>query len=112
MRDSVLKFLSSVVLFICVVSLIFSFAISGFPEIFRFVLWVCTIGMCGIKFLVVMALEPDSLWEIIKKFVYIFVSILMLFSLGNTILLWCCGIILLADTVWECRRFVWHLRNS
>lgn len=112
MKDSVLKLLSSVVLFICVVSLIFSFSIYGALDAVRFVLWASTIGMCGIKFLVVMALEPDSLWEIIKKFVYIFVLVLMLFSFGNMALLWCCGIVLLFDTVWECRRFVWHLRNS
>lgn len=99
------KFFSSIVLclFICLATFV--------RELFL-PLGICTIIMCLIKFLIVTILEPDTLWEIIKKFIYILVLIIVAIGLGrnNTYCLIVCSIIIILDTICESARFIRYLK--
>lgn len=108
MRDRMLKFLSSIVLFLCVVVLIFSNVIYGASTFVQNCFALCSICICLFKFLIVMILEPDSIWEIIKKFVYILILIIIVFGVifkSRYCFIASC-ILVIADTLVEIRRFV------
>lgn len=109
----VLKFISSIILTILVIMLItFSLAFT-IPFVFIGLLVMFCFITCIIKFLIVMVTEPDSLWEIIKKFLYLFLAVFVLFTLFATskVLLIIIGIVAICDMFLETKRFYKGLKN-
>ena len=114
MKNSILKFSSSVILLVLDVLLLLSINMINFPIVFQNITAFGLLGMCIIKFLIVMILEPDSLWEIIKKFIYIL--ILILIALGvfipNLYLIIIGSFILVLDTLVEFNRFHRNIKKN
>ena len=114
MKNSILKFLSSVILLALDILLLFSINIINFPIIFQNITIFGLLGMCIIKFLIVMILEPDSLWEIIKKFIYILIFILLVLGvfIPNIYIIVIGSFILVLDTLIEFNRFQNNVRKN
>ena len=70
MKDSILKFVSSIVLaLLVVVSIICNLTDVATINI-QNTAQICILATCIAKFLIVTILEPDTIWEIIKKFIF------------------------------------------
>ncbi len=107
MKNNLLKLCSSILLLVSIFiathvkSLFLSFGI-------------VTCILCFIKFLIVMILEPDNLFEIIKKFIYLFVMIAIILGMifSNKICFIILEIIILIDTLLEILRFIKNSKNA
>lgn len=99
LRNSLIKFVTSLLLFV-------GMLIYYFNPSLKFVA-VVIIGLCVVKFFVVMILEPDSIWEIIKKFFYIIIGVLFVFGLiyNNVYCERIAEVLIAVDTVIETHRF-------
>lgn len=73
LKNKLIKFITSLLLFFFMVAYYFNPSVK--------VLSVVIIALCLLKFIVVTILEPDSIWEIIKKFIYIVIGLLLVFGL-------------------------------
>ena len=73
LKNKLIKFITSLLLFFCMIAYYFNPSIK--------ILSIVVIGLCVVKFVVVTILEPDSIWEIIKKFIYIVIGLLFVFGL-------------------------------
>ena len=73
LKNKLIKFITSLLLFFFMVAYYFNPSVK--------ILSVVVIGLCMVKFIVVTILEPDSIWEIIKKFIYIVIGLLFVFGL-------------------------------
>lgn len=69
LKNKLIKFITSLLLFFFMVAYYFNPSVK--------VLSVVIIALCLLKFIVVTILEPDSIWEIIKKFIYIVIGLLL-----------------------------------
>ena len=63
LRNSLIKFITAVLFFA-------SMVVFYINPVFEFVLYIM-ICLAIVRFFVTMILEPDSIWEIIKKFIYV-----------------------------------------
>ncbi len=99
LRNSLIKFITSVLFFI-------SMVVFYTNPAFKFALYIM-IGLAVVRFFATMILEPDSIWEIIKKFIYVVIVILLgcYIAFNNMILLWIVDIVIAIDTIIETRRF-------
>lgn len=104
MKNSLIKFITSLLLF-------FGMLLYYFNPFLRFVA-VVVIALCVVKFFVVMILEPDSIWEIIKKFFYIIIGVLFVFGLvyDNVYCERIAEVWIAIDTVIEVHRFKKNVR--
>ncbi len=104
LKDMLIKFISSILLFIVVV---FSVFYNSVPALVYFM-----IALCVCKFFIVMILEPDSIWEIIKKFIYLIISVILAFALiyKNKYGIIFSEVIIVLDTIIETRRFKKNLK--
>ena len=73
LKNKLIKFITSLLLFFFMVAYYFNPSVK--------VLSVVIIALCLLKFIAVTILEPDSIWEIIKKFIYIVIGLLFVFGL-------------------------------
>ena len=73
LKNKLIKFITSLLLFFFMVAYYFNPSVK--------ILSVVVIGLCMVKFIVVTILEPDSIWETIKKFIYIVIRLLFVFGL-------------------------------
>ena len=73
LRNSLIKFITAVLFFA-------SMVVFYINPVFKFVLYIM-ICLAIVRFFVTMILEPDSIWEIIKKFIYIVIGLLFVFGL-------------------------------
>ena len=99
LRNSLIKFITAVLFFV-------SMVVFYINPAFKFVLYIM-ICLASARFFVTMILEPDSIWEIIKKFIYVLIVILLgcYIAFNNMILLWIVNIVIVIDTIIETRRF-------
>lgn len=69
---------------------------------------IITIIICIIKFLIVTILEPDSIWEIIKKFLYLFIALFLGIGIriNNINFNKCIVLVVIIDSLYEFWRFV------
>lgn len=73
LKNKLIKFITSLLLFFFMAAYYFNPSVK--------VLSVVIIALCLLKFIAVTILEPDSIWEIIKKFIYIVIGLLFIFGL-------------------------------
>lgn len=106
LKNSLIKFVTAVLFFI---NMVICYINPGLKIAVYFM-----IGLAIIRFLVSMILEPDSIWEIIKKFIYVFAAILLgcYIAFNNVILIWIVDVIIVIDTVIETRRFTKAIKNK
>lgn len=106
LRNSLIKFITAVLFFVSMVAFYVNPA-------FKFVLYIM-ICLAIVRFFVTMILEPDSIWEIIKKFIYVLIVILLgcYIAFNNMILLWIVNIVIVIDTIIETRRFTKVIKNK
>lgn len=98
LKNKLIKFITSLLLFLSMVM----YYINYCEKMFGIVI----VTLCAIKFIVVTILEPDSIWEIIKKFFYIIIGILFIFVLINNNI-YCeriAEMLIMIDTVIETHR--------
>lgn len=98
LKNKLIKFITSLLLFFCMVAYYFNSSART--------LAIVIIALCMLKFVVVTILEPDSIWEIIKKFIYIVIGILFIFVLiyNNIYCERIAEILIVVDTVIETHR--------
>ena len=98
LKNKLIKFITSLLLFFCMVAYYFNPSMR--------ILSIALIILCAVKFIVVTILEPDSIWEIIKKFIYIVIELLFVFGLiyNNIYCERIADILILIDTVIETHR--------
>lgn len=103
MKDLLLKLISSCILAIlsCLIIIESNIAMQ---------IVIIAIVVCIVKFLIVTILEPDSIWEIIKKFIYLFIALFLGIGIGidSINFIKCLTLILIIDSLFEFWRF---LRN-
>ena len=106
LRNSLIKFITAVLFFA-------SMVVFYINPAFKFVLYIM-ICLAIARFCVTMILEPDSIWEIIKKFIYVLIVILLgcYIAFNNMILLWIVNIVIVIDTIIETRRFTKAIKNK
>lgn len=98
LKNKLIKFITSLLLFFFMVAYYFNPSVK--------ILSIVVIALCVIKFIVVTILEPDSIWEIIKKFVYIVIGLLLVFGLiyNNIYCEQIAEVLIAIDTVIETHR--------
>ena len=106
LRNSLIKFITAVLFFA-------SMVVFYINPAFKFVLYIM-ICLSIVRFFVTMILEPDSIWEIIKKFIYVLIVILLgcYIAFNNMILLWIVNFVIVIDTIIETRRFTKAIKNK
>lgn len=105
LKNKLIKFITSLLLFLSMVMYYFN----CYEKMFGLVI----VALCVIKFVVVTILEPDSIWEIIKKFFYIIIGVLFIFALINNNV-YCeriAEILIMIDTVIETHRARKKIKN-
>ena len=113
MINHVLKYISSILLLVLIFLLILFSLFVTVPVFILNLVIIFSILTCISKFLLVMFLEPDSLWEIIKKFLYLFLALFVFITLFATskVLLIIIGIVAICDMFLETKRFYKGLKN-
>lgn len=98
LKNKLIKFITSLLLFFCMVAYYFNSPART--------LAIVIIALCMLKFVVVTILEPDSIWEIIKKIIYIVIGILFIFVLiyNNVYCERIAEVLIVIDTVIETHR--------
>ena len=106
LRNSLIKFITAVLFFA-------SMVVFYINPVFKFVLYIM-ICLAIVRFFVTMILEPDSIWEIIKKFIYVLIVILLgcYIAFNNMILLWIVNVVIVIDTIIETIRFTKFIKNK
>ena len=114
MKDSILKFTSSIVLVLLVITAIICILTDIVSVNILNTIEIAIMATCLAKFLIVTILEPDTIWEIIKKFIYILIFIIVLLgiALQNKYCIYIGSFIAVIDTIFEVKRFIKHLLDN